>query len=460
MIHAPMLASEPHSRHSAEPREPVRGTPPASAAREVGPNGVALALALGLQRNSLTSHTSAERPHTSAAAARLGTIQHKLLLGATNDPLEREADHVADRIMRSSDRVPAVQRRCACGGVAGPDGECAECAGRRKALQRSPAGSSVPTAMALKPTGPIDTLGQAESKVNAVGGGRPLSQRDRVSFEHHLGVDLSGVRVHDDAAADDAARAVGAVAYARGSDLVFRRGTFAPETASGRRLLAHELAHVVQQGAAVGPADVAGSGPGQLLQRAVDEDGKEAGPARASESPPATPDVPPDEAARIGREALASMGYEEVIARAVAAGLLRSAGSSEETELSATADPGVIRRQFAEVFTRYAVAAGIASQVDSPAPGPGDVVAIGILVVGLVAATAAVMSTPARLCPPCPAPPAPEIDRVPPSTPHFPCPGDHWHYYVYNQNPVTCQCFGPRRMFGGCCGLGGPGAPC
>lgn len=60
-------------------------------------------------------------------------------------------------------------------------------------------------------------------------------------------------------------------------------------------------------------------------------------------------------------------------------------------------------------------------------------------------------------CPACPAPPPIQVHRVPPSKPHFPCPGDHWHYFVYNQNPITCQCF-LQRKFGGCCGT--PGAPC
>ena len=49
---------------------------------------------------------------------------------------------------------------------------------------------------------------------------------------------------------------------------------------------------------------------------------------------------------------------------------------------------------------------------------------------------------PARpACPPCPPPPPPRIDRVPPSRPHWPCPKDHMHVFVMNQNPVTCQCF-------------------
>ena len=60
-------------------------------------------------------------------------------------------------------------------------------------------------------------------------------------------------------------------------------------------------------------------------------------------------------------------------------------------------------------------------------------------------------------CPPCPSPPTPRIDRVPPSRPHYTCPGDHWHYFRYNQDPKTCRCY-LQQMFGGCCGT--PGAPC
>jgi RHS repeat-associated protein len=57
-----------------------------------------------------------------------------------------------------------------------------------------------------------------------------------------------------------------------------------------------------------------------------------------------------------------------------------------------------------------------------------------------------------NLCAACPAAPSPNvrIDKVPPSARHFPCPGDHWHYRVYNQNPKTCQCFPSGWLFGGC----------
>jgi RHS repeat-associated protein len=55
-----------------------------------------------------------------------------------------------------------------------------------------------------------------------------------------------------------------------------------------------------------------------------------------------------------------------------------------------------------------------------------------------------------RGCPPCPPPPPPDIDRVPPSRPHFPCKGDHWVFFKYDQGPPPqCICR-RRRIFGGC----------
>ncbi len=392
---------------------------------------------------------------------RSSPLQATLAVGRSDDPLEHEAERVAAHIVSSPAPIGLVQRACACGGTPGPDGECAKCRAKRLGVQRASARQGTRV-------GPIDTVGDAEQKIAAVQGGRPLPTTQRAFFEPRLGVDLRQVRIHDGAAADEAARSIGAVAYTRGGDIVFRRGSFAPETSAGRHLLAHELTHVVQQGAVSARADANPSASGQarsggVVQRLTDEDSQEAGPATERASSPSLPPVSIEEAERIGREALDTMGYEEVIARALAAGLLRAPDAPDDTPAGSSPAPEV-QRQAAEgfwaVFTRYAVAAGVSSQVDSPAPGPGDVVAVGILVFGLFAALAATTSTTARVCPPCPAPPAPEVDRVPPSTPHFPCPGDHWHYYGYNQNPVTCQCFGPRRLFGGCCGFGSPGAPC
>lgn len=77
--------------------------------------------------------------------------------------------------------------------------------------------------------------------------GRPLGEQVRADMEARLGADLSGVRVHTGPAADQAARAVSADAFTTGSRLVFRQGSYDPSAQAGRRVLAHELAHVLQQ---------------------------------------------------------------------------------------------------------------------------------------------------------------------------------------------------------------------
>lgn len=82
-----------------------------------------------------------------------------------------------------------------------------------------------------------------------VHGGQPLSAPLRAFFEPRLGRNLGNVRIHTDARAAQAAREVDARAYTLGRDVVFGAGEYQPDTDSGRRLLAHELVHVAQQGA-------------------------------------------------------------------------------------------------------------------------------------------------------------------------------------------------------------------
>lgn len=90
----------------------------------------------------------------------------------------------------------------------------------------------------------------------SLGQGQPLPGDQRAVFESRLGHDFSGVRVHADGAAAASASAMGANAYAVGEDIVFAGGRYRPGTASGDRLIAHELAHVAQQqrGGSAGPA--------------------------------------------------------------------------------------------------------------------------------------------------------------------------------------------------------------
>lgn len=86
------------------------------------------------------------------------------------------------------------------------------------------------------------------------GGGRPLEPEHAERMSAALGVDLGGVRIHDDGEADTIARSVQATAFTAGSDVYFTRGTYAPGTSGGDHLLAHELAHVAQGGSGGGSA--------------------------------------------------------------------------------------------------------------------------------------------------------------------------------------------------------------
>jgi hypothetical protein len=122
--------------------------------------------------------------------------------------------------------------------------------------------------------------------------GMPLDSSLRALMEHRLGADLAAVRLHTDGLAADSARAIGAKAYAAGHHVVFGPGRFAPETLEGRRLLAHELTHVVQQRAGTFPAT-----PSSLASLSLSPAGslaeREAGRVSSATSPgPVTQSVP------------------------------------------------------------------------------------------------------------------------------------------------------------------------
>jgi hypothetical protein len=98
-----------------------------------------------------------------------------------------------------------------------------------------------------------DAVIPAEVREAVNGTGQPLDGRTRTSMERHFGYDFGRVRVHAHEHAAASARALNAQAYTMNENIVFDSGRYAPETTSGRRLLAHELAHVVQQGLATTP---------------------------------------------------------------------------------------------------------------------------------------------------------------------------------------------------------------
>ncbi|MGP6159676.1 MAG: DUF4157 domain-containing protein [Vulcanimicrobiaceae bacterium] len=156
--------------------------------------------------------------------------QTKLAVSEPGDALEREADRVADDVL--ADTKPVA--------IAGT-------APAESSAQRSTTTGSERDAPVRLP----------------LGGGRALPNPLRRDMERRFQADFSGVRVHADAAASASARALNAHAYTIGNDIVFGPGRFATETGAGRRLVAHELTHVVQQSRGTPAAIQRQSAPGK-----------------------------------------------------------------------------------------------------------------------------------------------------------------------------------------------------
>jgi hypothetical protein len=145
---------------------------------------------------------------------RAGALRAKLTVGAPDDPAEAEADRMADH----------ATAPCTCGGT------CDSCAIGGNLVRRKPAGP-----------GPAPN-----SAAIFTGTGQPLSRALRAQFEPRFGADLSAVRLHDSPQAAATARQISARAFTAGQDIGFAPGQFAPHTAAGQKLLAHELAHTLQ----------------------------------------------------------------------------------------------------------------------------------------------------------------------------------------------------------------------
>jgi hypothetical protein len=161
---------------------------------------------------------------------------------------------------------PLVIRRCACGGSPGVDGECAACRARRlqRSLLRTPIEVGPPddafereaervagaVSRGTRADGlrrsPLGTRSSSAGETIGLGSGQRLPPAERAFMQDRLGHDFGSVRVHTGAQAAAAADAVEARAFTLGNDVVFGAGQYAPGTASGRRLLAHELTHVAQ----------------------------------------------------------------------------------------------------------------------------------------------------------------------------------------------------------------------
>ncbi len=162
-----------------------------------------------------------------------GQVQAKLSVSRPGDALEQEADRIADRLVGGG----AAPMSSSAGIAAGVQRKCAACEEEDQIQKKAVAGGGAPA----RPAASADVAAVVSQR------GQPLAPQTRAFFERGLGHDFSGVRVHADASAFASTRNLEARAYTLGNHVVFGADQYAPDTADGRRLLGHELVHVVQQ---------------------------------------------------------------------------------------------------------------------------------------------------------------------------------------------------------------------
>ena len=227
-----------------------------------------------------TGKVGATGPGTQAnkdAFARLAA-RPKLAVTQPGDAVERQADAMADAVMRQPAKGPATPVAAAAPATSPTSATKGAAPVQRKAPGTEASG---PTSAQSDPSG-SRTPDSPEALKARVGPGQAMDADARAFFEPRFGRDLSHVRVHNDAAAADAARSLHARAFTFGQHVVFAAGEYQPGSEQGRTLMAHELAHVMQNddmgvGAVVArkpkpPAapDPAYADPNDISQSAID----------------------------------------------------------------------------------------------------------------------------------------------------------------------------------------------
>ncbi len=162
------------------------------------------------------------------------SIQRKLAIGDADDPLEQEADAVADNIMRMPEQH-FIQRKCA---------HCEE----EEQVQRKPLASSITPFIQTKGADGGTASNSVTNQINTTRGSGSSMDRPTQSFmESRFGTDFSNVKIHTGTDAVQMSRELNAQAFTVGNDIYFNSGKYNPSSDSGKHLLAHELTHTVQQ---------------------------------------------------------------------------------------------------------------------------------------------------------------------------------------------------------------------
>jgi len=181
----------------------------------------------------MSEHTQIISEKTSSSAANNIVIQRSLAIGAVNDPLEHEADAVADKVMRMPEEN-LIHRKCT------------GCKEDEENIHRKP---SVSFIQKMGNDSGMTASDSVTQKINSTkGGGSGMDSGTKSFMESRFGTDFSGVKIHTGDYAAQMSQELNAQAFTVGNDVYFNSGKYNPESNSGKQLLAHELTHTVQQG--------------------------------------------------------------------------------------------------------------------------------------------------------------------------------------------------------------------
>jgi hypothetical protein len=184
-----------------------------------------------------------------------GTIQAEPKIGKPGEKYEQEADRVADQVMRMPE--PLVQKQ--------PEEEEEE----EEAIQPKPLANQITPLVqrqvelgeeeeepiqAKKTGGQTRVISSSlQSRINSLkGSGRPLPESTRRCLESRFGSSFNDVRIYNNSQAANIAKSINAKAFTTGKDIVFGAGQYSPATSTGKKLLTHELTHIVQQSSSRG----------------------------------------------------------------------------------------------------------------------------------------------------------------------------------------------------------------
>ncbi|WDF65485.1 eCIS core domain-containing protein [Flavobacterium sp. KACC 22763] len=215
--------------------------------RKTGPQTITpvVQLKTDLIQNKLDSRVTEKREANPAFSGSKSLIQRKL-----EDKVQKKEETVQNKkevkkpetVSKSTPSIkPLIQNKGEEENVQQKKEEEKQNSDEEKQLQKSAAGDANPT-----------DNSNIESKLNSSkGGGSPLSGKVKTEMESGIGADFSNVRIHNDSNAVQMNKQLGAQAFATGNNIYFNEGKYNPNSKEGKHLLAHELTHTVQQGAAI-----------------------------------------------------------------------------------------------------------------------------------------------------------------------------------------------------------------